>query len=148
VQAHKSVTEGRQVLEAVVDILSGLKRHAMERENPATVFLLRHLRDSEPRRVSELAECSRLDISTVSRHVKSLEEAGHLVRIEDPDDKRACLLRITQGGAQLYDAAMTARCAVLERALGEWSAADRRLLAGLMDRLAEDLTPHEPRSRS
>lgn len=148
VQAYKSVTEGRRVLEAVVDILGALKRRAHERENPATVFLLRHLRESGPRRVSDLAESSRLDVSTVSRHVKALEEAGHLVRVEDPDDKRACLLNITPGGARLYDAAMAARCDVLERALSDWSAADRELLAGLMDRLAEELAPHETRSHS
>lgn len=130
-----------------MDILGALKRHAVERENPATVFLLRHLRDSGPRRVSELAECSRLDVSTVSRHVKSLEEAGLLVRVEDPDDKRAWLLRITPDGSQLYDEAMAARCAVLERALDDWSEPDRQLLASLMDRLAEDLTPHRTRSR-
>lgn len=138
------MTEGRQVLEAVVDILGALKRRALERENPATVFLLRHLRDSEPRRVSDLADCSRLDVSTVSRHVKALEEAGHLVRVEDPDDRRACLLRITPNGARLYDEAMAARCAVLERALDDWAADDRRTLARLMDRLAQNLQhPHD-----
>lgn len=128
----------------LMDIIGALKNRANERENPATVFLLRHLRGSNPRRVSELADCSRLDVSTVSRHVKSLEEAGHLVRVEDPDDKRACLLRITPRGEQLYDAAMTARSAALERALADWPAADKRTLAGLMQRLADDLQHPAP----
>lgn len=143
-QAYKSLTEGRQILEAILEVLGSLKRHALERENPATVFLLRHLRESDLRRVSELADCSRLDVSTVSRHVKALEEAGHLVRVEDPEDKRACLLRITPQGEQLYDAAMAARSTVLERALADWATEDRRALARLMDRLARDLhQPHE-----
>lgn len=143
-QAHKPVVEGRQVLDAFIDILGALKRRSHERENPATVFLLRHLRRSESMRVSDLADCSRLDVSTVSRHVKALEEAGHLVRVEDPDDKRAWLLRITEQGSALYDEAMNARCAVLETVLADWPHDDRATLARLMDRLAQDMHhPHQ-----
>jgi len=148
VQAATTV-EGQQLLAGIIDILSVLKQRSHVRENPATVFLLRHLRASDPLRVSDLAECSRLDISTVSRHVKALEESGHLMRIEDPEDKRACLLRITEQGCDLYDAAMAARGAVLDRAIADWSGDDRRDLAVLVGRLARDLhEPHETRSGS
>lgn len=141
--------EGHQVLNGIIDILSALKQRSHVRENPATVFLLRHLREAEPLRVSDLAELSRLDISTVSRHVKALEESGHLLRIEDPEDKRACLLEITEQGSQLYDAAMTARGAVLDRAIADWSEEDRTTLAVLVGRLARNVhDTHETRSGS
>lgn len=139
------MVEGRQVLDAFIDILGALKQRAHERENPATVFLLRHLRESEPLRVSDLADRSRLDVSTVSRHVKALEEAGHLVRVEDPADKRACRLQTTPQGDALYDAAMAARCAVLESVLADWPTEDRATLARLMDRLAQDM--YHPQQR-
>lgn len=136
-QATDRRTDGRAVLDALLDILGALKRR--EREDPATVFLLRHLREDRPRRVSELAEASRLDVSTVSRHVKSLEEAGLLLRVEDPEDRRAWLLRITPDGASLYDRAMAARGRALEDALERWPDGERRRLAQLMQRLAVDL---------
>ncbi len=133
--------ECRAILAGLVDILAGLKRRAGDREDPATVFLLRHLTESPPRRVTELAECSRLDVSTVSRHMKSLEEAGHVVRIEDPHDGRASRLSITEQGQALYDTAMAARSAALDRGLVGWTDEDRRALVELITRLATNLNP-------
>lgn len=140
-QASTLETESQEILSGLIDIITALKRRAGERENPATVFLLRHLRASAPRRVSDLAECSRLDVSTVSRHVKSLEEAGYITRIEDPDDRRACLLKITKQGQSLYDAAMRARSAALDRGLADWTDTDRHALAVLVTRAARSLNP-------
>lgn len=137
------------MLSCLIDILSALKRRAGEREDPATVFLLRHLRESPPRRISELADCSRLDVSTVSRHVKALEESGHVMRIEDPDDRRASLLRITEEGQARYDAAMAARSAALDRGLATWSERERQTLARLLAKLANELSAsHQARSGS
>lgn len=139
VHADNGSADTQEILAGLIDILTALKRRAGEREDPATVFLLRHLRDSPPRRISELADCSRLDVSTVSRHVKSLEEAGHVDRIEDPEDRRASRVLITQQGEALYDAAMAARSAALDRVLSGWSDRDRRALTRLVARLAGDV---------
>jgi len=139
VHTDSLATESREILAGLIDILGGLKRRAGEREDPATVFLLRHLREPPARRITELAECSRLDISTVSRHVKSLEEAGHIIRIEDPDDRRVSRLLITEQGRALYDAAMAARSAALDRGLSTWSEQERRTLARLITKLAGSL---------
>lgn len=134
------------ILAALTQILGAFKRQAGE-QNPATVFLLRHLRESSGVRISELAEASRLDASTVSRHVKALEESSYVSRVEDPEDGRACLVQITGRGRDLYDAAMAARLGALDRALSDWPERDRSQLSGLMDRLAKDLThPHDVRS--
>lgn len=133
-------TASWEILAGFIDVLAALKRRASEREDPATVFLLRHLRESAPLRVSDLAECSRLDVSTVSRHVKSLEVAGHVTRVEDPADRRASRLVITEQGQALYDAAMAARSAALDRALCTWSERERRALARLVTKLADSLS--------
>ncbi len=134
-------TGSQEILSGLIDIITALKRRAGEREDAATVFLLRHLRTSLPRRVSDLAECSRLDVSTVSRHVQSLEKAGYVTRIEDPDDRRASLLKITKQGQSLYDAAMRARSAALDRGLADWTDKDRHTLAVLITRAAASLSP-------
>lgn len=141
------VPEAPEVLAAVIDVLHALKARTGERENPATVFLLRHLRGTTQMRISDLAEASRLDVSTVSRHVKALEEAGHVARVEDPVDRRASLVRLTDDGAELYDRAMSVRAAALAAAIGDWPDADRSTLLDLVRRLAASLThPAETRS--
>ncbi|MBA3524346.1 MAG: winged helix-turn-helix transcriptional regulator [Geodermatophilaceae bacterium] len=146
-QADSSSPQEAQILAAIIDVLHALKARTGERENPATVFLLRHLRGTTPMRISDLAEASRLDISTVSRHVKALTEAGHVARVEDPVDRRACLVGITDAGVDLYDRAMSVRAEALSAAVADWPGADRTHLLDLVRRLATSLThPAETRS--
>lgn len=129
----------RQLLEAVFDLIGALKHRAGEREDPATVFLLRHIRASTPLRVSDLACTSRLDVSTVSRHVKQLDDAGLLTRTEDPDDRRVSRLHITDQGRALLEEAMGARAEALAEGMAGWSARDRATLTTLLTRLARSV---------
>lgn len=128
--------QARELLEAVLDLVGALKHRASDREDPATVFLLRHFRAATPLRVSDLACSSRLDVSTVSRHVKQLDDAGLLTRIEDPHDRRVSRLQITDGGRTLLEAAMDARAAALADGMADWPQADRDALSSLLTRLA------------
>lgn len=130
------------MLEAVLDVVGALKRQAGEREDPATVFLLRHVRAATPRRVSDLACSSRLDVSTVSRHVRQLEDAGLLTRTEDPDDGRASRLQITEPGRLMLERALGARADALTAGMAGWSSADRETLTSLLSRLASTLNAH------
>src|SRR5688500_17905747 len=49
-------------------------------------------------RLSALAEALELDASTVSRHVKQLEDRGFLGRTSDPEDGRASRIEVTAAG--------------------------------------------------
>lgn len=90
-------------------------------------------------RLSDLASEVGLDASTVSRHVRSLEEAGYIARTEHPGDRRASLLTLTPAGSDALKVAVEHRRAVLDDALRSWSSTDRTQLTSLLGRLADDL---------
>ncbi|MBV8962765.1 MAG: MarR family transcriptional regulator [Hyphomicrobiales bacterium] len=50
----------------------------------------------------EVAEASGVDVMTVSRALRSLEQHGHLARRADPLDKRRITARLTAHGLDLY----------------------------------------------
>ena len=73
---------------------------------------------------------------TTSR-LDRLERAGHLVRTPDPTDRRALLVRLTDGGRALVDEAVGAGLAEQQRMLGDLDPAQvRRLDGDLRDLLA------------
>jgi DNA-binding MarR family transcriptional regulator len=80
-----------------------------------------------------------LDASTVSRHVKQLEDRGLLERTEDPDDRRASQVTVSEQGAACLSAGFAARRGVISRALDELSADERETLRDLVARVVESL---------
>jgi DNA-binding MarR family transcriptional regulator len=90
-------------------------------------------------RVSDLAACAHVGVSTMSRHVTELTTAGLLERVLGPGDGRTHMVRLTdQGRAEIERAraTMTARLAPL---LDDWTEDDVDHLAGRLDRLIHDL---------
>jgi DNA-binding MarR family transcriptional regulator len=92
-----------------------------------------------PVRATELAERVWLDASTISRHLRTLDEQGHVVRAPDPDDGRATLLAVTKSGRRLVDQAREERLEQFATALKDWSDADRTDLIRLTRQLADSL---------
>jgi len=90
-------------------------------------------------RLSDMAGALLLDISTVSRQVRQLEAAGLVTRRPDPADRRAALIATTPRGDEQVSMLRRQRIALLERALSGWSAADRRHLIRLTERLGDAL---------
>jgi DNA-binding MarR family transcriptional regulator len=103
--------------------------------------ILRHAAEG-PSRMSDIAGALIVDISTASRQVKVLEESGLLVRTSHPSDGRACVLELTDSGREALDLARAAWREVVSDVLDGWSAADRRTLAPLLQRLADDLASY------
>jgi DNA-binding MarR family transcriptional regulator len=90
-------------------------------------------------RATDLAEQTGHDVSTISRHLRSLEDDGLLARTPDPDDRRASLLEVTASGRDYLDRAVAVRTAMLADATGDWDPSDVATLARLLHRLATDL---------
>jgi DNA-binding MarR family transcriptional regulator len=133
-------TTGQQLLVALLTVARRLKPRGTDgRLDPASVYLLHHVLANAPLRVSELARCTRLDASTVSRHVKHLEDGGYLARTGDPDDRRASRVQLTDKGHALLHHAMLAQAAVVDRAIAAWTDEERNALTTLMTRLADSL---------
>jgi DNA-binding MarR family transcriptional regulator len=108
--------------------------------DPAAVVVLASARRLCPARPSDIACDIRLDLSTVSRHLRNLERDGYVDRTSDPDDGRAHRVAPTAQGEDVLQSVIAARSAVVDGALSHWTTDDRRTLTRLLRRLADDLT--------
>ena len=120
----------------------GTRGHRIDRAGYATLSVIA---EHDELRLSEVATCLELDLSTVSRQVRQLEDAGLVRRRPDPLDGRASLLTLSPEGRRVLAAVRTARLELLARALQEWRTSDRTELLRLLQRLTDDLAPTEAR---
>jgi DNA-binding MarR family transcriptional regulator len=110
-----------------------------EQTDVAALLILHRLAAEGPRRPSDLATDVGLDLSTVSRHIKGLDDAGLTLRQPDPHDGRSYRVALTERGSGLLAEALARREDVVERALAHWDADDAAALRRLLGRLADDL---------
>ncbi|WKG02497.1 MarR family winged helix-turn-helix transcriptional regulator [Mycolicibacterium sp. HK-90] len=122
-------------------------RHLADRKGlsaSATLVLVRLNREG-PMRVTALAEAEGASQSGMTQLVQRLESQGLLERCSDPDDGRACLVKVSEGGHRLWEeraAVRKERIAALLAGLSEedqttlWLAA--RVSARLVDQMREN----------
>jgi DNA-binding MarR family transcriptional regulator len=85
-----------------------------------------------PQRVSELAEASGVDVSTMSRLIGRLSRDGLVGVGQLPSDRRVVLVHITERGEAELEALRQARREMLSEFLATWSDADRASFARLL----------------
>lgn len=102
----------------------------------STFVLLKTVAHLGPLRLSVLASELDLDASTVSRHVKSLEDRELLVRGTDPDDGRAFQVALSEEGTARIEAAGQRRRQLIGSLVADWSDQDRDDLRRLLHRLS------------
>jgi DNA-binding MarR family transcriptional regulator len=105
----------------------------------AALVVLHRLACAPDVRPSDIAADLGLDASTVSRHLRALEQLGLVEREGDPEDRRAQRVSLSDRGRDVLDQAIAQRQAVVAAALAGWSDADRRTLERLLVRLADAL---------
>jgi DNA-binding MarR family transcriptional regulator len=91
--------------------------------------VLATLRDTGPRRITELAEREAVAQPTVTTLVGRLERDGFVERRADPGDARAVLVHLTQTGVDRLNEMRVAREAVLEKRLAALTEDEREVLA-------------------
>jgi len=94
-----------------------------------------------PMRVSSLANHEAVGASVATRMVASLVEVGLVRRTDDPDDRRASLVELTQGGRELLDGLRFERTIGLSSRLERLTAKEReRVVAVLpiLEKMARD----------
>ncbi len=136
-------TAEEAVMSAMVRVGKRL-RHRIpgEQIDFTAIPLLKTLHHYGPMRVSALANALDLDASTVSRHVRGLEERGLLERTDDPDDGRASRVAVSSHGTDCLEDGAARRRALIAEAIADWSPEDRETLRVLLHRLSLDLTNH------
>lgn len=108
----------------------------------AAYVILRQLEKDGPLNVSVLAAALNLDGSTVTRQVTALQKDGLIERRRDPKDGRGTVIAATALGLQQVDAVRQARRVVYGAVLKDYSEADRRELAVVLERFVEALAEH------
>jgi DNA-binding MarR family transcriptional regulator len=115
------------------------QRSQGETLDTGSFWLLKTLAASGPQRVTDLATCAGLDVSTVSRHVAQLHSTGLIERTPDPADGRAQRVKLSAAGVERLDGALSSRRSLLERCLESWDPRDLEELDRLLTRFAADV---------
>ncbi|MDX2600427.1 MarR family transcriptional regulator [Streptomyces caniscabiei] len=102
------------------------------------VAILRHIAESEPLRPGVLAVRLSVEASHVTRQLRQLESDGHVIRVPDPEDRRAQRVQITEAGLAAFGRVREASRRGIGDALEDWSTEDLRQLAALFNRLVDD----------
>ena len=82
-----------------------------------------------PRRVGELAEAEQVEPPTMTRLVDGMERDGYVVRVADPDDRRAVIVRATAKGVRALKKGRAQRVEALAEGLRSLSADQLAALA-------------------
>ncbi|MGW0801516.1 MarR family winged helix-turn-helix transcriptional regulator [Nonomuraea sp. NPDC002799] len=105
--------------------------------------LLEHFDLAEPMRVSDIAECLHVDLSTVSLQLRRLRADSLVTRIPDPDDRRVTLIAITDAGRATVAQVRAARRDLLGDVLSTTDPAElgqaADVLLGVQQRMLEGL---------
>jgi DNA-binding MarR family transcriptional regulator len=89
--------------------------------------------------MTELAGLLGLEISTVSRRIKVLEDRGLVERETSPTDRRAALLRLTPEGRSLFEQLSASWREMLAEVLDGWDPFSIEVFAELFSRFAAAL---------
>jgi len=127
--------EIRQLAEAVSTFVEDAYR-GMARTFDVTRIGLLRLAAEGPLRPSDAADALDVNPSTVTRHVRSLEDEGHVRVTGDPADRRSCLICATPEGRAELARFAEAGVDVFGAVIHDWSAEDVREFARLIHRLA------------
>ena len=104
---------------------------------PAQTRLLRAIaRAEKPWRMGELATFMGVVPRSATDLVDALEQAGLVERRADPENRRSLLVTLTDAGRAVQDDMAAARAQAGEELFGRLSAAERRQLARLLDKVA------------
>lgn len=105
--------------------------------------ILKVLSHQGPMRLSALAHVLGLDASTVSRHARQLEDRGLLERTDDPDDRRASRVAVSERGQDCLAKVFDTRRELITHSLDGLDGNERDTLRDLLHRLVQNLTIQE-----
>jgi len=119
----------------------GQARNSMDR---AAYLLLNRLEQVGPVGVKALASGMGIDSSTVTRQVAPLVDAGLVNRTSHPEDGRAVLLELSQGGVERLEQVRSSRRELMSLATEGWSEDERRTFLSLLTRFNKALLGIHP----
>lgn len=106
---------------------------------PNLLLVFAKIAETQPVRVSELAEAMEVDRSTISRQVGELVTSGYVERIPDSADARAHFVALTRAGGVAQREIVKAWRKILGDATVDWTQKERQLLIDHLYRLASEI---------
>lgn len=106
----------------------------------AAYLLLQKIISDGATGVKAMADEFHLDISTVSRQVRGLEEKGYISRIHDTSDRRAYFLEATDLGRKEYDDYKKQMLIKMSELLKNWSDEECKIFGLLLKKFNHSLS--------
>jgi DNA-binding MarR family transcriptional regulator len=107
-------------------LYSEMVRRAGVPIRPNLFTVLTRLSELQPARLSDVAENTGYDPSTVSRQVAELVDLGYIARVRDERDARAVVLTVTESGQATVEAVWAAWRSFLGEMTADWNRDERR----------------------
>ena len=106
-----------------------------------TMSLVCRLTEEKPNGITlkELAEAMKLAPATVSELVESLVKKNFLQRVQNPEDRRAVQITLTDHGQTLLDQCIKCVDTLCEKLLADLSASERIAMLGALTKIAGKL---------
>lgn len=124
--------------------LGDIARRTGHELSPVSWRLLEHLHATGPKRVSDIAACHGVDVSSVTPRLQGLESAGLIERGTDPLDARVSIISLSAGGRRAVESVCEARREILARALHDAEPSAVLAAADVMLDVAEQLADGAP----
>ena len=102
-----------------------------------TLLMLDRMNEDAMTRMTELASSVGVTCATITRQIQDLERKGLVVRVQDNQDGRASIVRLTEEGSRVAEVTSEARRDRLGRAVADWSDEDLEQMIGFIRRFPE-----------
>ena len=99
---------------------------------PAAFHIVRRLYSYGPASAATLAEATAMDRSSVSRLIKSLEQAGYVRKEASPEDGRSVLLSLTASGRERTEQALKEKETVFYERISHWEEGQLAAFIGML----------------
>lgn len=109
---------------------------------PSLFIVLTRIGEMQPVRVSDVADHTEYDRSTVSRQVAELVQLGCVERVRDETDGRAVVLKLTEHGSESIVNVFGAWQSFLGEIMDDWTEADKKKFLVLLRRLSAAVNEH------
>ncbi len=140
-EAEQSLETAARLRLVLVRLARALRFQGSTALTPSQLSALATLEELGPLRISALATVESVGAPVATRVVSSLEELGLLARTDDPEDKRACLVELTDLGRETLATVWGERTVGLSSRMDALTVAERgKLEAALpaLEKIARD----------
>ena len=141
VESEQSLETAARLRLVLVRLVRALRHQGSTALTPSQLSALATLEEVGPLRISALAALESVGAPVATRVVASLEELHLLERTDDPEDKRACLVKLSDLGRQTLTTVWGERTVGLSSRMDRLSPSERsRLEAALpaLEKIARD----------